>query len=53
MIEFVINVLASSLGFLLATYIHGFIFASFKADKYEDLLADKIVKRINQLEIGE
>lgn len=46
MIDFILTTLAASLGFMLATYIHGFIFAAFKADKYEDVLADKIAKRI-------
>jgi hypothetical protein len=46
MIDFILTVLASALGFLISTYIHGFIFSHFKADKYEDVLADNIAKRI-------
>jgi hypothetical protein len=46
MTDFLLHTLASALGFLIATYIHGFIFAMFRADKYEDVLAEKVAKRV-------
>jgi hypothetical protein len=42
----IVNILEAALGFLLATYIHGFIFCLFKANKYENTLAKKIAKEI-------
>ena len=51
--DFLLILLASSLGYLLASYAHGFLFSTFKADKYEDVLADKIAKRIKEQHDGE
>lgn len=46
--NFLLNVLAVTIGVLLSNYIHGFIFAAAKADRYEDVLADKIAKRVKR-----
>lgn len=42
--EFLIQVVASALGYCIYTYIHGFIFAYFKADKYENSLEAIVYK---------
>ena len=46
MSDFLLNVLAVIIGVMASNYLHGFIFAAAKADKYEDVLADKIAKRV-------
>lgn len=48
MSQFLLTVLAVIVGVMLTNYIHGFIFAAFKADKYEDELAKKIAKTLNE-----
>lgn len=46
MTDFLLTALAAAIGYLVTVYIHGAIFAASKADKYEDVLADKIAKKV-------
>ena len=49
MINFLLQVLAATLGYFLFTYINALIFTAVKADKYEEVLIDKIAKRVVEL----
>lgn len=44
MTDFILTVLAV----LTANYIHAFIYSSVRADKYEDVLAEKVAKRVKE-----
>lgn len=48
MADYFILYLIGILAVLTASYVNGFIFALFRADRYEDELADKIVKKIKE-----
>lgn len=48
MTQFLFIMLSTFTGFFVAMCVHSLLFSLFKADKYEDTLADKIAKRIRE-----
>lgn len=50
MSEILFHITTTIVGVLLANYIHAFIFAAFKADRYEKNLIERIARRVVELQ---